>query len=130
MVNVFVYGTLRKGQIRHGVLKGSLFIGYGFLKGYDMYNLGSFPAIVKGSGVVYGEVYSTNEETLKTLDYIEGVDCGLYKRELKTIELESGEVIEAFVYVFSRSLSGAARIKDGDWLKVFEKERGENERKT
>lgn len=129
MLNVFVYGTLRKGQIRHEVLKGSLFIGYGLLKGYDMYSLGNFPAIVKGNGIVYGEVYSINEETLKILDYIEGVDYELYKRELQTIELESGEVIEAFVYVFSGNLSGATYIREGDWLKAFKKEKDKNERK-
>ena len=62
---IFVYGTLRYGHERHNVLENARFVGYGFIKGFKLYDLGPYPAIAKGNGTVYGEVYEISPETLK-----------------------------------------------------------------
>lgn len=76
---VFVYGTLKSGMVRHGVLRESEKIGEDAIKG-TMINLGSFPGVVlQGNDIIHGEVYYVNERTLETLDHIEGHPC-FYKR--------------------------------------------------
>lgn len=121
MPYIFVYGTLRKGQLRHDVLEESKFIGYGKLKGYNMYCLGGFPGIIEGSGTVFGEVYQVERRILDKIDFIEGVDYGFYIRKSVTVELESDEKIKAFTYIFNRPVKQTELIPEGDWVKFFEK---------
>ena len=87
MNKVFVYGTLKRGGGLHHYLSGAEFVGAGFLAGFDMFNLGWFPGIVKRSesqdhelNPVMGEVFLVDDETLKLLDEVESAPS-LYKRE-------------------------------------------------
>jgi gamma-glutamylcyclotransferase (GGCT)/AIG2-like uncharacterized protein YtfP len=69
----FVYGTLRKGDSRFGVLDGcECIIEEAYLDGYDMLNLGSFPGIIPGEGRIRGEIYQIDDVILSRLDSIEG----------------------------------------------------------
>lgn len=81
---LFVYGTLKKGYNRHGYLAGCKSLGSCWTSGYMLIHRGSFPAMCphpdSDSGV-YGEVYEVDDETLRTLDDIEGVKSGFYSRE-------------------------------------------------
>lgn len=120
MPYLFVYGTLRKGQIRHIELQNSQFIGYGTLEGYDMYSIGSFPTIVPGKGKVFGEVYSVDRKLLHKIDYIECVDYGVYVRRIVKVTLENNTKINAYVYIFNKPLKDAILIQHGDWIKFFE----------
>ena len=86
---VFVYGTLLRGRSNHrGYLRGCPCIGCGILEGFDMYNVGSFPAIVPGEGRVRGELYRVNRRTLERLDMLEG-NGSLYVRRRVRVAAEA-----------------------------------------
>lgn len=54
---VFVYGTLMNGESNHHFLDESTYLGKGTVEGYDMYNVGWYPAIVHGDNIIIGELY-------------------------------------------------------------------------
>jgi gamma-glutamylaminecyclotransferase len=82
---LFVYGTLKRGCSNHGYLADQTFVGLArTIPGFRLYDLGGYPGIVTHpadrEGVV-GEVWSVDDESLRRLDYFEGVHEGLYRRE-------------------------------------------------
>ncbi len=121
MVNknyIFVYGTLKKGKCRHDILvEGKAeFIDYAELEGYDIYDTGYYPGIVKGKGKVYGEVYCVSDELLNVLDIIEGVDYNLFKREILPVELLNYKTkLYVFVYVFQGNTNYLQLIANGKY---------------
>ncbi len=113
---VFVYGTLKKGFSLHRYLAGTRFLGEAKLSGFEMYDLGWYPGIVPGKGVIYGEVYEIGPGTLALLDEIE--DEGKeYQRKLLKVELPDGRELEAFVYVYQGPVTGKVRVPGGRWTK-------------
>ncbi len=105
---IFVYGTLMKGRSNYvHFLAPAEPVTRGEIKGFTMYDIGSFPGIVKGDGIVKGEVYKVNETQLQAIDRLEG-EGYLYKKELVTVECDLlGEMdIEAYVYVYNHSVDG------------------------
>lgn len=116
MYNVFVYGTLMKRHCNHDFLKNQRFVGKGLLKGYKMYQVFTFPGIVKSDqeeDVIIGEVYEIDEKTLKNLDRLER-EGYLYKRIKENIILEDDNKLEAFVYEWLGSIRGAEQINIED----------------
>lgn len=105
-MKVFVYGTLMKGHGNHILLENDKFLGNAVLKDYGLYNVSSFPGIIKQDGAaVKGEVYSISESTLKRLDTLES-EGSLYIRNLVPVTLESAnQIINAYVYVWNRDLN-------------------------
>ena len=78
---VFVYGTLMKGEGNHHYLGDAEFKGeYKTDKRWGLINIGAFPALVPHVLRVEGEVYEVSKSTLSTLDRLEGVSHGLYRR--------------------------------------------------
>jgi gamma-glutamylcyclotransferase (GGCT)/AIG2-like uncharacterized protein YtfP len=78
-IRVFVYGTLKKGHYNNHLLKGSEFLGRCYVEGHmRMLDLRYFPGVARTSPSngdstrVYGEVYLVDEETLYSLDILEG----------------------------------------------------------
>ena len=110
-IPIFVYGTLMKGFYNHvAYLKDSAFVGEGSIFGYEMYNLGRYPGIIEGMGVVLGEVYLVTKEELDRIDILEE-EGSLYVKQLATVTmLESGKMTEAWVYICNRSIDGCDRI--------------------
>lgn len=128
---VFVYGTLKQGFSRNSALQNQRFLGIASSKpDYGMYNFGNFPALVDktlaeqsnvaANSTIYGELYEIDNQCLSTLDKIEGVDAGLFRRDticLDTINLSclplsknTWSQIEskiASVYLFCRKLNVA-----------------------
>ncbi len=109
-MKVFVYGTLKRGFYANHFLSEARFLGEGIIEGYEMYDLGSFPAIVEGKGKVKGEVYEVDRKTLNTLDFYEGVPT-LYKREMVEVLMANGQRVKAYAYIF----------KDKKYLKRYPK---------
>lgn len=75
----FVYGTLKKGQLRGGLWPRSpLSIRPAILQA-ELYDLGPYPAAVEGSGWILGELWQFREEdmpiTIEVLDRIEGYEA-------------------------------------------------------
>lgn len=80
-VRVFVYGTLKQGQVNHALIEksGGVFLGYDTIKGpFYMFNLGGFPAVCQRvtsgekSRTIYGQIYVIDDEGLAALDHFEG----------------------------------------------------------
>ena len=107
---VFVYGTLLKGRRNYThFLAPANPVMRGEINGFVMYELGSFPGIVRGEGKVKGEVYKVTKEQLTRIDRLEG-EGSLYIREKAIVEDDEHNCVEAFVYVYNYDISGEEMI--------------------
>ncbi len=118
---VFVYGTLRKGDIRFGIeTLIDLVHPEAHLEGFQLIHLGGFPGIVPGKGRVRGEVHLYT--TFDQLDAIEGhrkerPENSLFRRTKVIVELPFGEELQASTYVYnSKPRRGCYVIDCGDWF--------------
>lgn len=139
---VFVYGTLRSGQGNYkSILRGNTQKEQesAFLPGSSMYTNGAFPYVVEedqGSGVS-GDLmfidYDSFQETMQSLDYLEGTNNGLssdsnhYNRTLRYVQTGDKEYTQAWVYLppdIDRSrITQLPQVPTGDWIN---KEKGDN----
>ena len=70
---VFVYGTLLKGHANYEhYLAPANPIMRCEAEGFDLYELGAYPAAVEGTGTIKGELYKVTLEQLEKLDRLEG----------------------------------------------------------
>lgn len=82
-MQVFVYGSLKKGYALHHLLAAEQFVGLAQTQPfYRIYDLGEYPGLIDvPDGLeINGEVYSVSNEAMKRLDFAEGVADGLYAR--------------------------------------------------
>lgn len=107
--NVFVYGTLMKGEANEHYLEGSVNLAPATIKGYDMYDVGWYPAIVDGNGLVIGELYRVPLKDMPSIDRLEG-EGSLYAKRCETVTDANGESAFALVYVYLGDVSGLKRI--------------------
>lgn len=109
-VNLFVYGTLKRGFCRDRFLDDQRFVKVAQAKPlYRLYDaFGSYPALVEESdGVsVAGEVWEVDEECLRVLDQVEGVSQELYER--RAIELIDWNDEDVLTYFYLQSTQGMA----------------------
>lgn len=111
--DVFVYGTLMRGEHHHESLAGGRFLGPAeTLPQYDLVQIDYYPALVPGgTGKVMGELYQVDDATLQRLDELEEVPA-YYVRE--RIELVDGR--SAFAYLLPRERAGHGTVIDsGDF---------------
>lgn len=111
---VAVYGTLKRGHGANSYLSNTRFVGGGVTAlRYKMTDVG-FPKIARHAEghKVRVEVY--DEPNWSLLDRYEGVP-GLYRRSIIPVELDSGEVIDAYIYE-ANELSGRPVAPTGDTL--------------
>ena len=124
---VFVYGTLRTGDCRAGVLGNQgLVCEEAYVEGFQLLDIGSFPGVVKGDGRVRGEMHEIDDQTLGILDSIEGYhedapEHSLYVREVVPVLNSEGEPAgEAWIYIYNANLRARHRlpptIESGDWF--------------
>ena len=78
---LFVYGTLMDGEPNAHYLDKCDMIADGVIYGYDLLQLNGYPGMIKGNGVVAGELYHINKKTKKQLDILEGSQYK-YSRDL------------------------------------------------
>lgn len=82
-MQVFVYGSLKKGYALHHLLEDQQFLGLArTLPLYRIYDLGEYPGLIDvPDGLeIHGEVYEVSAEALERLDAAEGVSDGYYAR--------------------------------------------------
>lgn len=133
---LFVYGTLREGGSNHAWLlrtqpeglteawmAGRLFhlpTGYpALVAGHEPASPPPGPGWVRGDFVGYdgeGEL----DTALADLDPLEGVEEGLFTREILPVTLAGGQRYQAWVYLFQverlpRLEREALELTDGDW---------------
>ena len=124
--HVFVYGTLRQGELRDitRMRPAGRFIGRASVSGV-LYHLGSYPGLVLGAaGAVVGEVYDISAELELQLDLIEEVwpqPSGEYRKRQVLLRLVADSPagaleLDCLVYelALERSL-GRPVIASGDW---------------
>ena len=84
--SVFVYGTLKRGQRSHDLLRDQQFLGSAqTMPCYRLYDCGSHPALVDDpeNGVaVLGEIWQVTDEALQKLDKYEGVPALFSRRTI------------------------------------------------
>lgn len=118
---VFVYGTLRRGEVNdiNRLQPAPRFLGNACIRG-ALYDLGPYPGVVLGEeGWVRGEVYAITAELEQQLDMIEEVapvPSGEYARREVAVQLD-GRALTCLVYEIHRErVPGRPRIASGDWL--------------
>lgn len=112
---VFVYGSLLRGMGNHRYLEGSNLWDKATLKGFKMYQVSSFPAIVTGEGSIQGEIYLVDDDTLARLDQLEG-HPQMYERRLATAVLDTnGKLMPVWVYIWKRPIDRLTPVPSGDW---------------
>ncbi len=119
-MKIFVYGTLKRGHRNHNLLHTAEYLGRAASLGdsFSMYCNGSYPVLVRNGfrdQAVYGELYLVDDETLKALDWLEGVAHGLYKRESISLSVEDSYETIAEAYFYCHETEGMTKVKDGNW---------------
>jgi len=122
MHKVFVYGSLLSEMGNHSLLGNSEKLGDSKSPtGFKMVDLGYFPGVIKsedGVGVVVGEVYEVDDDTMRRLDRLEGYNSinpqnGFYNR----IEIDT-DFGKAFMYTVNHGfIRGDKFVENGDWKK-------------
>jgi gamma-glutamylcyclotransferase (GGCT)/AIG2-like uncharacterized protein YtfP len=114
MTRVFVYGTLRRGEVNHHLLATAQFVREArTAPRFTLYALDGHPGMgVGGTTRVVGECFDVDDATLAQLDALEGYP-GWYDRT--EIALEDGTVAMAYVLP-PRFTAGRAEIVSGDWV--------------
>src|SRR5262249_44276687 len=105
---VFVYGTLKRGQVREGCWpRRPLVVEPAVARG-ELYDLGPHPAMIAGNDRIAGELWQFDvedmAETLAVLDEVEGFsNCAgdWYRRVVIDCETSLG-IIPAWTYLYSR----------------------------
>ncbi|VVE33307.1 gamma-glutamylcyclotransferase family protein [Pandoraea fibrosis] len=136
-IHVFVYGTLRAGEIndlmhaaaRHGIAP-PVYVGSASLGG-RLYDFGHYPGMVldaAGSGVT-GDIYRIPAALIPVLDEIEAVypgEAGLFVREMHDVAC-NGATYTCIVYPVSESaVAQLPQIPAGDWV-AYRRERDTSE---
>lgn len=102
---IFVYGTLKHGDVRAWLLDGQAYLGEATtLPQYRLFNTGDYPALVEAEPLglpgrsIQGELWRVDDDCLARLDEEEGVDEGLYER--CAIELSDGTTAWVYLYLY------------------------------
>lgn len=118
---IALYGSLRDAEVRRQLgLAGRLRrLGRFRLEGI-LYDLGPYPALAPGKGVVHGELYEILDSgVLPTMDAYEAFDparpakFSVYLRERWRL---ADPNVDSWVYVYNRPVRGLPRVLGGDWL--------------
>lgn len=129
---LFVYGTLRRGL--ENPMSGFLsmhadLVGTGSFCG-RLYDTGRYPCAVPSDDErdsVAGDIFALKDDghqVLRVLDEYEGCDPenpdrGLYIRTRVEVNIESGERVCAWIYIYNRSIKGLKAVPSGDYLKAL-----------
>jgi gamma-glutamylcyclotransferase (GGCT)/AIG2-like uncharacterized protein YtfP len=119
---IFVYGLLRPGFEGAGLLGDAQPLGAATTSGL-LYDLGGYPGLVPGDGVVHGEICAVDDTRLPALDAFEDYNPvdpvgSLYIRTTVMAWLvASGEAITVQVYRYNRPVPEHAWIADGDYAR-------------
>ena len=129
--HIFFYGTLMRGfDLRRRTNIDQWYRGSGEVAG-RLYDLGSYPVLVPGSGRVRGEVYRmlATAPLLQCVDRVEAFrtqdsERSEYLRRPSRAVLDDGTSVRVWVYVYNRTLDGCDLIETGDYLDYLDRHRG------
>jgi gamma-glutamylcyclotransferase (GGCT)/AIG2-like uncharacterized protein YtfP len=138
MQRVFVYGTLRAGEIndigeaaaRHDIAEPTL-LGTATVRG-RLFDFGQYPGLVpdEAGTPVQGDVYEIDPALIAVLDEIEqvypGVE-GLFVAHEVSVELDGVATTCRFYPVTKNAVKGLPEIRSGDWVEYRRTRRGEGQ---
>jgi gamma-glutamylcyclotransferase (GGCT)/AIG2-like uncharacterized protein YtfP len=124
---LFVYGTLMRASshpLAQELMQRAAFEGEARFNG-RLYLVSHYPAVVpseRSEEWVHGEVFVIRDpDFLVALDRYE--ECGPedtqpteYRRLQQTVELSSGESVEAWMYIYNRPVADLRRIASGQFV--------------
>ena len=127
MPKVFVYGTLRAGEVndlnaaarKHGIAEPTL-LGTATVAG-RLYDFGTYPGLVLDPQAVpaVGDIYEVPDALVPVLDEIEEIYPGqssLFVSEQHAV-LHNGQLVNCLLYpVADAAVLGLPRIESGDWV--------------
>ena len=104
-------------------MQGARFLGAAQVPG-RLVDLGRYPGLVSGAGVVTGEVYEVDEAHLARLDGVEGMVPGdraasQYWRERVTVISGPLQGQSVQTYVYNRPIDGCTPIAHGDYRRYI-----------
>lgn len=114
---IIVFGSLRKHSSR----------GYNFnrcgrqeyiktlkLKGFDLYDLGPYPAVCRGDGILTCELHEVDDATFRRIDRME---IGAGYTAVKVAVEHNMEKVEATIYTWPESalVGSYDQVESGDW---------------
>lgn len=114
---LFVYGTLLDGEPNAHYLDDCPIYGEGEVRGYALLQLNGYPGMVKGDGIVAGELYSINDSVKKRIDRLEGSQ---YKYSTDLVYVgELCFLAHFYEYIpFEGKKYNKAITKDNKWVNV------------
>ena len=122
---VAVYGSLRKKQSNYEYYLSSLTYKGTFSTEpeYTLHSLSYYPGLkLNGNTSIVMEVYEVDEETLKTLNRLEGYNPGKASTFYDRIEINTPWG-KAFTYIYVNELSKDSIVESGDWVEYKNKEK-------
>jgi len=119
---LFAYGTLIPGcepAQMNSICARLEPIGEGTVPG-TLYDLGDFPGVVAGDGVVRGVVLRVPPDAWNAMDAYEGCpmpgrDEGLFRRVMTRATLRDGSELHCWLYVYALDVRGQRAVPSGDW---------------
>ena len=81
------------------MFQNSTCLGFATIQGYDMYDFGSYPAIVPGDNPIIGELYQIPVEDMPVIDMLEGEDY-LYIKKCERITQMQKEKLPLHLFMF------------------------------
>jgi gamma-glutamylcyclotransferase (GGCT)/AIG2-like uncharacterized protein YtfP len=119
---LFVYGTLRPALSvgRPRELVGDLEVVAAATVAGRLYDLGVYPGMVAGNGVVHGDLLRVrDDDRLAAIDSYE--ECGgpdaLFRREAVTAVRADGTHAAAWAYFYAQPVGSARVIAHGDYAR-------------
>ena len=118
---IALYGTLRDANVRRelGLTGRVRRLGRCRLQGV-MHDLGPYPALAEGKGVVHGELFEMLDGgVLAVMDAYETFDAARPKLSdyIRVRVRLTDPDLECWIYRYNRSLRGVPRVLGGDWVK-------------
>ncbi|WP_300709343.1 gamma-glutamylcyclotransferase family protein [Limnohabitans sp.] len=120
---LFIYGTLMPGLRLEAEMHGARFTGAAQVPG-RLVDLGRYPGLLLGDGVVSGEVYEVDDAHLARLDVVEDMVPGdraasQYWREEVTVLSGPLQGQPVQTYVYNRPTNGCTPISHGDYRRYI-----------
>jgi len=120
---IFIYGTLMPGLRLEGEMHGARFLGAAQVPG-RLVDVGRYPGLLHGEGLVTGEVYEVDAAHLARLDGVEGVVPGdrsasQYWRETVTVQSGPLQGQPVQTYVYNQPTQDCMPIAHGDYRRYI-----------
>ena len=121
MKNMFVYGSLKKKCFNHSLISEnprSRLIRKGFVEGYKMYLLQSYPGIKlsqSNEDKISVELYSLSDEVFDMIDRMEQL------ANYTSVEIDDDAGKRGILYVYNGKVEKSRFISFGNWTRNNEK---------